>query len=89
MSNEGSVMLISDGTPRGTKLIVNGVLVPLIQKIEWKVEVDGLATAVVTLLKVPVELQLSLDQVKLVESRSENPPDISQPDATTNRDDRT
>jgi hypothetical protein len=53
--------IISDGDPRTTKVVdvETGKTVANVTKIEWSLDVSGIAQATITLVGLPVEIELS------------------------------
>lgn len=61
--SETRVRIISDGTPRGTRVETeDGTLIKGVQSVRWHLEIDGLARASIDVLAV------ALDVVGLVEA---------------------
>lgn len=57
------IRILSDGTGNGTRVVdERGQRVEMVTKIEWQVEVKGLATAVLTFARVPVEVSGELEE---------------------------
>lgn len=61
------IKIVSDGTPRNTTVVdaVTGEMLEGIQSIRWELAVNNpLATAIITFIKIPVELEARLGEIK-------------------------
>ena len=56
-STMSRVRIISDGTDRGTMVLVDGIVVPNVCKVEWSILPDSLAVVKLELYHVEAELE--------------------------------
>lgn len=64
--------IVSDGTPKGTKVIntETGETVENVTRIFWEVCLDSLATAHIEIRKCEVEIEVEKDLAKIIEEKT-------------------
>lgn len=57
------VKIVSDGTPEGSSVLIDGKKLDLVRRVDWSLEVGGISHAVIEVLGVEIDAEAQTHEI--------------------------